>query len=159
MIGFRSGLGAKALASVVLVAGSLSGCSTYTVIENAYADTVTGITGPLPESQRLEPLPLSDLVCCAPAGLKQFEIARRYEEGVGGLSRRVDCAVHWYGVAGRTRTTVTQRDTYLGTTGPVTYLGLPQARAALRRLQTSSNVNESRAAPEGCDPARASNSR
>lgn len=123
-----------AIIATLVILPLLAGCTSFVVAENGYSDLLSPLNGPLNGQRKLESLPLSDLACCAPSGLREYEIGRRFEQGTGGVPQDRDCAVSWYQVAASKRTTVLERDSRLGIMSPITYLGVPQARRALRRL-------------------------
>lgn len=108
----------------------LTGCSVRGV-ENAVTDLVFAGSSVPDEARALQDLPLGDMIL-APNGYRQFELGRRFELGVGGVSQDLQCAAHYYEVSGQTTARTRRRATYGWE--DVTFLGLPEGRAARRRL-------------------------
>lgn len=68
-------------------------------------------------------------------GLKEFEIARRFEAGSFGFPIKPECALSFYRRSGSTRTVLREDRAAGGANQPITYLGFPPARTAARRLE------------------------
>lgn len=111
---------------------SLSGCTTT---ENAMADLFVSETQLPVEVRSHETLSTEELMVFGDPGVKEFEIARRFEAGRAGFPRSDACALTFFEVSGRTRTVIREDRLAGGAGQPITYLGFPQARAAARRLK------------------------
>jgi hypothetical protein len=107
-------------------------------MENASADLFSSIEGMPAEAKALETGPLQQLACCAPYGVREYELGRRFEMGVGGLRQDTQCALFFYGESGVLSVTLRQHNAH----GPddVTYLGFPPGRRAVRRLGKAGHV-------------------
>lgn len=116
---------------------SLSAC---VATENLVTDLISS-EGQLPsEALTHKALTNEELMIFGQPGLKQFEIARRFESGAHGFPVRLDCALTFYRLSGSTRT-VLREDRAAGGSGQrITYLGFPPARAAARRLDSEGVV-------------------
>lgn len=120
----RAGLGLLGL-------GLIAGC---TSTENLVTDLITGERDLPHEVREHEALSPPELVILGQPGIWQFEAGRRFEAGVRGFPKSEACALLFFDVAGRTRTAI-RADSLTGGAGQrLTYLGLPQGRAAARRL-------------------------
>ena len=82
-----------------------------------------------------EILSAEELMVFGDPGVKEFEMARRFEAGRAGFPRSDACALTFFEVSGRTRTVIREDRLAGGAGQPITYLGFPQARAAARRLK------------------------
>ncbi len=82
-----------------------------------------------------ETLSAKELMVFGQPGVKEFEIARRFEAGRAGFPKSEACALTFFEVSGRTRTVIREDRLAGGAGQPITYLGFPQARAAARRLK------------------------
>lgn len=112
---------------------ALSAC---TSTENLVTDLITTESRLPAEARAHEGLSTDELMVFGNPGLKQFEIARRFEAGTHGFPTNPECALVFYRESGQT-TTVLREDSAAGGAGQrVTYLGFPQARAAARRLES-----------------------
>ena len=99
MSGYRRGLTRTALACV---AASLIGCAGgVRGFENATADLFAPLEGLPREARELENRPLNEVIIFGASGFQEYEIARRFELGVGGLPQDMTCAVTWYQRSGR----------------------------------------------------------
>ena len=117
---------------VALGMATLSACTTT---ENAMADLFVSETQLPAEVRSHEALSTEELMVFGDPGVKEFEIARRFEAGRAGFPKSDACALTFFEMSGRTRT-VLREDRLAGGAGqPITYLGFPQARAAARRLK------------------------
>ena len=122
--------------SLALAALAVSAC---TSTENLVTDLISSESRLPPEVRTHEDLSNEDLMVFGSPGLKEFEIARRFEAGTHGFPRDLKCALVFYSVSGQTRT-VLREDRAAGGAGQrITYLGFPQARAAARRLEAEGN--------------------
>ncbi|WP_162938749.1 hypothetical protein [Brevundimonas naejangsanensis] len=113
---------------------SLSAC---TSTENLVTDLISSESRLPAEARTHEALANEDLMVFGEPGLRQFEMARRFEAGTHGFPVSLDCALAFYRVAGQTRT-VLREDRAAGGSGQrITYLGFPPGRAAARRLEAA----------------------
>lgn len=96
-----------------------------------------GFEGDLPpEARTLADKSAHDLISFAPAGVREFEIGRRFERGNKGFPSDQRCALIFYEASGKTVTRIRQN---MGAAGvqTLTYLGFPNGRVAARRLRRS----------------------
>jgi hypothetical protein len=112
----------------------LGGCAGVRGVENASADLFSSLEGMPAESRSLETAPLQEFVCCGQDALEQYELGRRFEQGVGGLPHDTQCALFFYSESGVLSVTLRQPNAYMGGSQDVTYLGFPPGRRAVRRL-------------------------
>lgn len=124
----------------VLGIALLSACTTT---ENAMADLFVSETQLPVEVRTHEVLSTGDLMVFGQPGVKEFEIARRFEAGRGGFPQSDACALAFFEVSGRTRTVIREDRLAGGAGQPITYLGFPPARAAARRLKGQGVVSAS----------------
>lgn len=116
----------------VLGIASLSACTTT---ENAMADLFVSETQLPVEVRTHEALSTEELMVFGQPGVKEFEIARRFEAGRAGFPQSDACALAFFEISGRTRTVIREDRLAGGAGQPITYLGFPPARAAARRLK------------------------
>ena len=111
----------------------LAGCVS---LENAYADFGVFEGDLPPEARTLADKSAHDLISFAPAGVREFEIGRRFERGNKGFPSDQRCALIFYEASGKTVTRIRQN---MGAAGvqTLTYLGFPNGRVAARRLRRS----------------------
>ena len=123
---------------MILLAIALAGCAAsgkaFIGAEHAYSDFFAPIEGLPPNAKTLQKASLRDVLAGGP-GWTEYEIGRRFDEGVGGLPRDPACARQWYERAARSPYEYLD---WSGASGPrptrVTRIGLPFARIALRKL-------------------------
>jgi len=124
-----------------MAALSLSACAS---IENQVTDLMSGSESRLPrEAITHQELSNEDLMVFGQPGLKEFEIARRFETGAGGFPVRPECALVFYRKSGETRTVLREDRAAGGAGQPITYLGFPPARTAARRLEAKGMTSSS----------------
>lgn len=111
---------------------SLAACATT---ENAMTDLFASEAQLPAEVRSHETLSTEELMVFGNPGVKEFEIARRFEAGRAGFPKSDACALTFFEVSGRTRTVIREDRLAGGAGQPITYLGFPQARAAARRLK------------------------
>ena len=134
--------------TVLALAGCcLTGC---TSLENGYVDALTFEGDLPPEARALRSHSASDLVEFGPPGVREFEIARRFEHGVDGFPLDRRCALVFNDISG-SRTTRIRQDLLRAGTQTLTYLGFPNGRAAARRLRRSDTVPVTTAEADRCD--------
>lgn len=118
---------------VIVAALSLSAC---TSIENQVTDLISSSESRLPrEAIAHQELSNEELMVFGQPGLKEFEIARRFEAGSFGFPIKPECALSFYRRSGATRTVLREDRAAGGANQPITYLGFPPARTAARRLE------------------------
>lgn len=143
-MGFQKSLGRVA---ITLVGGVLTGCAS---LEHGYVDALTFEGDLPPEARALRSKSASDLAAFAPPGVREFEIARRFEHGLDGFPLDRRCALVFNDISGR-RTTRIQQDLLRAGTQTLTYQGFPNGRAAARRLRRSDSVPVTAAEADRCD--------
>lgn len=109
----------------------LSGCAS---VEGAYVDVLTFEGDIPPEARELQSDTAGNLVAYGAPGVREFEIARRFERGNKGFPLDVRCALVFNDLSGR-RTTRIRQDMLNAGTQTLTYQGFPNGRVAARRLR------------------------
>ena len=131
----RGRAGLQAWSQRLCVALGIASLAACTTTENAMADLFVSETQLPVEVRSHETLSTEELMVFGDPGVKEFEIARRFEAGRAGFPKSDACALTFFEVSGRTRTVIREDRLAGGAGQPITYLGFPQARAAARRLK------------------------
>jgi hypothetical protein len=119
----------------VLVAAlaPLAGCATLSAVDRGYGDALAAIEPNPREAKLARKLSMQELKW-APRGWREYEIGRRFEEGIG-VDRNLNCAAYWYRLASVSAYEQIDFNPAWGVNPPtVTHVGLPWARLALRRI-------------------------
>ncbi|SFI68541.1 hypothetical protein SAMN02799626_00344 [Caulobacter sp. UNC279MFTsu5.1] len=109
-------------------------------LENSTADMFSVVEGKPAQAKALETMPLTELSWRAPSGFQEYELARRFETGVGGVSPDMECALFFYTEAATQTVVVRETNVQMGGMVDTNYLGLPIARRALKRLAADGHV-------------------
>ena len=126
-------LEARRFLILAAVSASLGGCTTLRGIDNGYGDALAFIEPNPREAKLVRKLSMQELRW-APRGWREYEMGRRFEEGVG-VARSFDCAAYWYSLASVSAFEQIDFNPAWGVNPPtVTHVGLPWARLALRRI-------------------------